>query len=197
MPTPTLHLTGRPPRAAATDVVHAGNLLDIETAREIVSSTKRRPWQGDTSVIRITAAHRVRDDVWNTLLKVLEEPPPHVEFHLYAPSTDSIPRTIKSRAHVVREHLPDPTPEDASRYVRLYEAGDALAIMREADRHTEQGEALRAVEGLWTHGVQTHRLNQALLSEYYLTSLRRGASPRVVMKALLLTLAIRFKQQPC
>lgn len=195
MATTQIHLTGKPPLTTSQDVVHAGHVLDVESARELVQLAARRPWQGDTTTIRITNAHRTRDDVWNVLLKVLEEPPPYAEFHLYAPSTDALPRTIKSRAHVTREHLPDPPPEDASRLVRLYESGDALAILREADRHTDLADTRRAIEGLWTHGVSSRRLNQAVRAEAHLNLLRRGASPRVIMKGLLVSLAQLHLQQ--
>ncbi len=175
------------------EIVHAGNLIDIDTARTLVASTKRRPWQGDQTVVHLTAAHLVRGDVWNTLLKVLEEPPPYVQVHLYAPSTDSIPRTIRSRSHVTRESVPHVIPEDASRLVRLYESGDALSMLREADRHTNQAEALQAVESLWIYATETKKLEAMQLAEYYLTMLRRGATPRIVMKALLIQLAVRHR----
>ncbi len=176
-------------------MARAGHIITVEEARELVQVSHRRPFEGDSTVIHITGAHRVPDQVWNTLLKVLEEPPPYVEFHLYAPSVDSLPRTIKSRAHVSREHLPNPQPDDAGRLVRLYESGDAILILREADRYTESGDAARAIESLWTFGAQTGKLDCALLSEYYLSMLRRGASPRVTMKALLIGLAIRHKER--
>jgi DNA polymerase III delta prime subunit len=190
-----LHLTDRPPTVLKGERSVAGSALDVATSRELVAQTKRRPWQGDTTVIHITQAHLTRGDVWNTLLKVLEEPPPYVHFHLYAPSTDSIPRTIKSRSHVTRENLPDPPPEDASRLIRLIEQGDALTIVREADRHTELQDARRATRGIWIYAIQKANLDAALLSEYYLGKLRSGASPRIVMKALLLELARRHRAQ--
>ncbi len=190
-----LHLTGLPPKAGKTDVSHAGHLLELQDARDLVASSRRLPWEGETVKVHIRDAHRVKAQVWETLLKVLEEPPPHVQFHLYAPSTDSVPSTIRSRSHVTREHLPDPQPEDAHRLVRLVEGGNAVDIVREADRHTELPDTRRSIESLWIYGVHTGRLDCANLSEYYLRRLRPGVSTRVVMKALLLTLAVRNRSR--
>jgi hypothetical protein len=192
--TTQLHLTGIPPATEREDVVWAGDLLDTKTAREIVELAHRRPWSGDKTVVRITAAHRVSDQVWNVLLKTLEEPPPHLHVHLYAASTDALPSTICSRAHVKREHLPDPTPEDASRLIRLYESGDALAMLRAADRQTDVVDTRRALEGLWHSGVHTGRLDQATQAEHHLYLLNRGVTPRLVVKSLLITLAIHHRQ---
>lgn len=190
-----LHLTAIPPSPKKNDIALSGRSLSVEDARQLVEKCRRRPWQGDSTVVHITAAHRVRSDAWSVLLKVLEEPPPFVEVHLYAPSTDSIPSTIRSRAHVTRESLPKPIPEDASRLVRLYESGDALGIVREADRHTDLEETRRAVLGLWIYAIETGKVDTAVLSEYYLGLLSQQASPRVVMKALLVTLALRHRKR--
>lgn len=175
--------------------MYSGSNLSIDSARELVQKVKRRPWEGDSTVIHITASHLIRDDTWNTLLKVLEEPPPYAQFHLYAPATDSIPKTIRSRSHITRESLPRSVPEDASRLVRLYESGDALGILREADRHADLEEARRALTSLWIYAIETGKLDTAFVSDYYLSHLSRSASPRVVLKALLITLALRHKQQ--
>lgn len=188
-----LHLTGDPPLVRKGEHTFAGDLLAVDEARELVSMARRRPWQGDSTVIHVSAAHFVREDVWNTLLRLLEEPPPYVFVHLYAPSSDSIPKTIVSRAHVVRESLPRFVPEDASRLVRLVESGDALAILREGDRCTDLNEARRNVESLWAYSVETGRLDIALVADAYLRLARQGVSPRVLMKAFLLRLAIRHQ----
>jgi hypothetical protein len=193
MPTTHLHLTALPPRVTKNEHTWRGDALSIEQSREIVQLIRRRPWQGDTTVVHITNAHLVRDDVWNTLLKSLEEPPPYVQFHLYAPSTDAIPRTIRSRSHITRESLPNFIPEDASRLARLFEGGDALAILRECDRHTETEETRRLVRSLWAYCIETGRLDAGVLCDYYLGKLQNGVSPRIVLKALLLTLAVRHK----
>lgn len=190
-----LHLTAIPPSVKKNELAISGANLNVEEARQLVERCRRRPWQGDSTVIHITAAHRVRNDAWSVLLKVLEEPPPYVQVHLYAPSTDSIPTTIRSRSHVTRESLPKPLPEDASRLVRLYESGDALGIVREADRHTDLEETRRSVLGLWIYSIETGKVDTAVLSEYYLSLLSQQASPRVVMKSLLITLALRHRKR--
>lgn len=190
-----LHLTTIPPRVAKGEQSVAGHLLNVELAREMVSNSRRRPWQGDQTVIHITSAHRVSDDSWNTLLKVIEEPPPYVQFHLYAPSTDSVPRTIKSRAHVVRESLPKETHEDVSRLIRYVENGDALAIVREADRHTDYVETMQQLMALAAWGVDHGNMDVANLSQHYLSYLGQKVAPRIVMKALLLELAIRHRKR--
>ncbi len=60
---------------------------------------------------------------------------------------------------------------------------------------TEQADAMSAVESLWIFAIDTGRIDTAVQSEYHLSLLRRGASPRIVVKALLLRLAIRKKSR--
>jgi hypothetical protein len=190
-----LHLTSAAPHVKKGETSVAGHNLAVADARELVNETRRRPWEGDATVIHIPSAHRVSEESWNVLLKVLEEPPPYVAFHLYAPSTDSLPRTIKSRSHVVRESLPKENHEDVSRLVRYVENGDALAIIREADRHSDVNETRQQLMALWAWGVTYGDLDIANLSQFYLEYLNRKVSPRVVVKSLLLTLAIRRRER--
>lgn len=194
MSTTALYLTAKPPHVKKGEYARAGTLLTVEEARNLVELARRRPWEGDTTVIHITGAHLVRADIWNVLLKILEEPPPYVQFNLYAPSTDSIPGTIKSRSHVKRLDLPNFAAEDSSRFIRLIESGDALAILREGDRHSERDEATRSVESIWVYAIQTGRIGMAFLSEVYLERLRRGANPRVTVKSMLIELATQHKK---
>lgn len=185
-----LHLTDRPPRVHRTHYVHSGQLLDVATAREVASIIRRRPYEGDQTVVHITAAHRATPEIWNVLLKPIEEPPDYVQFHLYAPSVDQLPRTIKTRCHVTRESVPQPHFEDASRLIRLCESRDALMILREGDRSTDVGETYAAIESLWDSLLRVGRLKAAAICEAHLDLLRGGCSPRIAMKSLLLTVAL-------
>lgn len=188
-----LHLTGRPPDVKKDELALAGQNIDVVQARELVAATHKRPWQGDSTVIHITAAHRVKESVWNTLLKALEEPPDYVVWHLYAPSSDALPGTIRSRAHITREHLPDPIPEDATRIIRMCESADALVLFREADRHTDPGDVLSTLFAVQHYAVKHGDVDTAALTDHYRALLARRVAPRVIMKAFLITLAQRLR----
>lgn len=184
-----LHLTDRPPRVHRTHHVFAGNLLDVATAREVVTLTRRRPYEGDETVIHLTAAHRATAEIWNVLLKPIEEPPDFVQFHIYAPSVDQLPKTIKTRCHVTRENLPQTHLEDVTRLLRLCESRDALMILREGDRAGDLDETVRVIESMWDSMLKNGRLKAAAYCEAHLELLRAGCSPRIALKSLLLMVA--------
>ncbi len=189
-----LHLTDKPPKVKQFEESVAGDLLSVDQARELVHSSRRRPFQGDSTVIHITGGHLVRDNVWNVLLKMLEEPPPYVHVHIYANSTDAIPGTIKSRAHTTRESMTFRPTEDASRFARLWKTADIATIAREADRHTGKLETVTALENLTAYCIEEGLLEAVPEVELARSRVARGANTRVCMKAMLCSLAISHRR---
>lgn len=185
-----IHLTDRPPRTHRTHHVYSGATIDVAQGREIAALCRRRPYEGDFTIIHLTAAHRVSANVWNILLKPIEEPPEFVTFHVYAPSLDALPRTIKTRCHVTREQLPQPYQEDVTRLMRLCESREAMLILREGDRATDHNETLRLMDAMWDACLKQGKLKAAALCQAHIENLRLGSSPRISMKSLLLAVAL-------
>lgn len=59
---------------------------------------------GRKKVYIIDEAHALTEPAWNALLKLLEEPPPHLVFILCSTDASKIPLTVKSRCQLYPFH---------------------------------------------------------------------------------------------
>ncbi len=91
-------LVGTHPDVAV--VVPEGLHLKIDEAREIIARSSRSPVRGRWQVTLIEDADRMEERTSNTVLKALEEPPPHSVLLLCAPSTEDLLPTIRSRCRI-------------------------------------------------------------------------------------------------
>jgi DNA polymerase-3 subunit delta' len=93
-------------------VVPEGLSLGVAEVRELVRIAGRAPSQGRWQVVLVEDADRMTEQASNTVLKMLEEPPPRTVFLLCAPSLhpEDVPVTIRSRCRVVTLRTP---PVDA------------------------------------------------------------------------------------
>ncbi|MCU1595359.1 MAG: polymerase delta prime subunit [Frankiales bacterium] len=82
-------------------IVPEGLHLLIDQAREIIQRSSRAPTRGRWQVTLIEDADRMEERTSNTLLKAVEEPPPHSVLLLCAPSVDDLLPTIRSRCRLV------------------------------------------------------------------------------------------------
>ncbi len=82
-------------------VVPEGLHLLIDQAREVIQRSSRAPTRGRWQVTLIEDADRMEERTSNTLLKAVEEPPPHSVLLLCAPSVDDLLPTIRSRCRLV------------------------------------------------------------------------------------------------
>jgi DNA polymerase-3 subunit delta' len=82
-------------------VVPEGLHLLIKQAREVIERSSRAPTRGRWQVTLIEDADRMEERTTNTLLKAVEEPPPHSVLLLCAPSADDLLPTIRSRCRLV------------------------------------------------------------------------------------------------
>jgi DNA polymerase-3 subunit gamma/tau len=89
----------------------------VDDARDLRERAFFAPVSSRFKVYVIDEAHMITSAAFNALLKVVEEPPPHVKFVFATPEPDTVLTTIKSRTfhyrfrlippHVMREHLAD------------------------------------------------------------------------------------------
>ncbi len=75
----------------------ASNIIKIEQVRALQSILYQTPQRGNFSFAVIEPADKLNIAAANALLKILEEPPPHVMFILLAEQSRTIPATILSR----------------------------------------------------------------------------------------------------
>lgn len=120
-------------------VVPEGLHLLIADARRVMERASRAPVQGRWQVTVIEDADRMEDRTANTILKVVEEPPPHSVLLLCAPSLDDVLPTIRSRCRLV----PLVTPSAAS-VAALLESDGVDASMAAFAARAAQGHIGRA-----------------------------------------------------
>jgi DNA polymerase-3 subunit delta' len=87
-------------------IVPEGLHLKIKEAREIIVRSSRAPTRGRWQVTLIEDADRMEERTSNTLLKAIEEPPPHGVLLLCAPSVEDLLPTIRSRCRLVPLRTP-------------------------------------------------------------------------------------------
>jgi DNA polymerase-3 subunit delta' len=89
-------------------VVPEGLSIGVAEVRQIVRTAGRAPSQGRWQIVVVEDADRMTEQAGNTVLKMLEEPPPRTVFLLCAPSLhpDDVPVTIRSRCRVVALRTP-------------------------------------------------------------------------------------------
>ncbi|MBI4242940.1 MAG: DNA polymerase III subunit gamma/tau [Planctomycetes bacterium] len=79
------------------DAASNRNVEDIRNLREHAFYV---PLRGKFKIFILDEAHMLTKESFNTLLKILEEPPPHVKFIFATTELNKIPETISSRCQV-------------------------------------------------------------------------------------------------
>ncbi|MFN2539134.1 MAG: DNA polymerase III subunit delta' [Mycobacteriales bacterium] len=131
-------LSGNHPDVAV--IVPEGLHLLIDQARQVIERSSRAPTRGRWQVTLIEDADRMEERTSNTLLKAVEEPPPHSVLLLCAPSVDDLLPTIRSRCRLVQ--LRTPTSEAVAQV--LVERGGVDPPMAAFAARAAQGHIGRA-----------------------------------------------------
>ena len=136
---------GTHPDVAA--VVPEGLHLSIADAREVIGRSARAPTRGRWQVTLIEDADRMEERTSNTLLKAVEEPPPHSVLLLCAPSVEDLLPTIRSRCRLVPLRTP-PAADVAAVLVRRDGVDPAMAAFaaRAAQGHIGRARRLATDE---------------------------------------------------
>src|SRR6195952_123964 len=95
--------------------IDAGSHGGVDDARDLRERAVFTPASARFKVYIVDEAHQVTKDAFNTLLKLVEEPPPHLKFVFATTEPDRVLQTIRSRTHhyafrlvppaVLRDHL--------------------------------------------------------------------------------------------
>ncbi len=108
---------------ACMDVIEidAASNRSIEDAKTIRDECQYAPTQCKFKIFIIDEVHQLTKDAFNTLLKTLEEPPPHVRFIFATTEADKVMATITSRCQRF-EFQPIPEDKIAGRLAQIVEA---------------------------------------------------------------------------
>lgn len=126
------------------DLVRSETLsYGVDDARELVLRAAVVPADAPWHIVVIEDADRLTESAVNVLLKVLEEPPPHLVWLLCAPSPEDVLATIRSRTRSL--HLRTPSTAEVAEALRdRYAVDPAMAAFaaRASQGHIGRARAL-------------------------------------------------------
>ena len=113
---------------SSLDVIEmdAASQRGIDDIREIRDRVILQPVEGRSKVYILDEAHQLTDAAWNALLKLIEEPPPHLLFVFCTTELAKVLPTVRSRCQQFtfqRPRLPD-----IVRYLRWITEGESLEV---------------------------------------------------------------------
>lgn len=134
-----------------------------DDARELIARSSIVPANAPWHVVIVEDADRFTDQAANVLLKVLEEPPPHLVWILCAPSPEDVLPTIRSRVRAVTLRTPS-TSEVADALQERYGIDPAMAAFaaRASQGHIGRARALATDEGARLRRQEILRIPGAL-----------------------------------
>ena len=114
------------------DVVEmdAASQRGIDDIREIRERVVLQPAEGRYKVYILDEAHQLTDAAWNALLKLIEEPPPHLVFVFCTTDLSKVLPTVRSRCQTfvfARPRLPE-----LVRYLRRVADGESIQVPDQA-----------------------------------------------------------------
>jgi len=134
-----------------------------DDARELIARSSIVPADAPWHVVIVEDADRFTDQAANVLLKVLEEPPPHLVWILCAPSPEGVLPTIRSRVRAVTLRTPS-TSEVAAALQERYGIDPTMAAFaaRASQGHIGRARALATDEGARLRRQEILRIPGAL-----------------------------------
>jgi DNA polymerase-3 subunit gamma/tau len=114
--------------------IDAATHSKVEQVRELTENLRYKPVRGGYKVVVLDEVHRLSRQAFDALLKIIEEPPPHLVFIFATTELESVPATILSRCQ-----------EFNFRRVPHHALVDYLRRIAEAESITVGDKALRLV----------------------------------------------------
>jgi len=100
--------------------IDAASNRGVNEARDLIANAALMPTRSPYKLYIIDEVHALTKDAFNTLLKTMEEPPPHVKFILCTTDPHKVPATIQSRCQRF-DFRPVPTPVIARHLAAILE----------------------------------------------------------------------------
>src|SRR5437588_625999 len=131
-PDGTCHACRAIAAGTSLDVIEmdAASQRGIDDIREIRDRVVLQPVEGGYKVYILDEAHQLTDAAWNALLKLIEEPPPHLVFVFCTTDLSKVLPTVRSRCQTfvfARPRLPD-----LVRKLRRIADGEAIDVPDQA-----------------------------------------------------------------
>lgn len=82
--------------------IDAATFTGIDDMRAIQDTLHYQPLAGESKAIILDEAHRLSKQAWDSLLKIIEEPPAHVYWFLSTTEPAKLPATIRDRCTELR-----------------------------------------------------------------------------------------------
>jgi len=122
---------------SSLDVIEmdAASQRGIDDIREIRERVVLQPVEGRSKVYILDEAHQLTDAAWNALLKLIEEPPPHLLFVFCTTELQKVLPTVRSRCQTFvfqRPRLPELIGK-----LRLIADGESVVPRWAASREAE------------------------------------------------------------
>ena len=83
----------------------AASNRSVEDVQRLLSTASLAPLQSRVKTFIIDEVHMLSFEAVNSILKLIEEPPPHVAFFLATTEFNKVPQTIRSRCQILNFHL--------------------------------------------------------------------------------------------
>lgn len=135
--------------------VDAASRTGVDDIREIIESSEYRPLLGEYKIFIIDEVHMLSKNAFNALLKIIEEPPPHLILIFATTEVQKIPLTVLSRCqrydlrrlsfeeilsllHQISKNEKLDCQEEALKIIALKSEGsarDAIAILDQASSY--------------------------------------------------------------
>jgi DNA polymerase-3 subunit gamma/tau len=140
-PDKTCHVCTSIAAGSSLDVVEmdAASQRGIDDIREMRERVVLQPVEGRYKIYILDEAHQLTDAAWNALLKLIEEPPPHLVFVFCTTELSKVIPTVRSRCQVfafARPRLPELVQvlERISKAEEIEAPEPALALIARAAR---------------------------------------------------------------
>lgn len=82
--------------------INAAKERGVDAMRNVAEKIQMRPMISPYRIVLLDEAHKITNDAWNAMLKVLEEPPEHVKFLIATTDPQKIPSAINNRLLVFK-----------------------------------------------------------------------------------------------
>ncbi|MDA8015886.1 MAG: DNA polymerase III subunit gamma/tau [Thermoanaerobaculia bacterium] len=106
--------------------VDAATYSKVEQVRELTETLRYAPVRGRYKVVVLDEVHRLSRQAFDALLKIVEEPPPHLVFIFATTEIDAVPATILSRCQEFQFRRVA-SPVVAAHLRRICDAEDIIA----------------------------------------------------------------------
>jgi DNA polymerase III subunit gamma/tau len=108
----------------------AASQRGIDDIREIRDRVVLQPVEGRYKIYILDEAHQLTDAAWNALLKLIEEPPPHLVFVFCTPELSKVLPTVRSRCQTFV--FQRPRLQDLVKKLRLIADAEGIEVPDQA-----------------------------------------------------------------